>query len=184
MLFWTTILSAALVAGLTVDETDNGIVVDVQGDDGFVVTIDSSGSISSLQYRDTEYQYSGTLSHIASGLGDDTTVSHTTQGTSPSRFQPVSYLTRPGDYAIVSATVKNDDFDLTHYYVFQDGLSAIYMGTNANSQPSVGELRYIARLVGLPEAYKEGEVSDTTGGDIIEGSDVFLVDGQTRSKVD
>lgn len=73
---------------------------------------------------------------------------------------------------------------MTHYYVFQDGLSAIYMGTNSNSQPSVGELRYIARLVGLPEAYKEGEVSDITGGgDAIEGSDVFVVDGQTRSKV-
>lgn len=80
MLFWTTILSAAIVAGLTVDETDNGIVVDVEGDDGFVVTIDSTGSISSLQYRDTEYQYSGTLSHIASGLGSDTTVSQTTEG--------------------------------------------------------------------------------------------------------
>ncbi|OJJ04187.1 hypothetical protein ASPVEDRAFT_172117 [Aspergillus versicolor CBS 583.65] len=167
MLFWTTLLSAALVAALTVEETDNGIVVDVEGDDGFVVTIDSTGSISSLQYRDTEYQYAETLSHIASGLGSDTTVSHTTEG----------------DYAIVSATAKSDDFDLTHYYVFQNGLSAIYMGTNTNSQPAVGELRYIARLVGLPEAYKEGEVSDITGGgDAIEGSDVFVVDGQTRSK--
>lgn len=97
---------------------------------------------------------------------------------------PVPHLTGPGDYAIVSATAKSDDFDLTHYYVFQNGLSAIYMGTNSNSQPAVGELRYIARLVGLPEAYKEGEVSDITGGgDAIEGSDVFVVDGQTRSKV-
>jgi hypothetical protein len=57
------------------------------------------------------------------------------------------------------------------------------MGTNALSEPSVGELRYIARLVDLPEAYKEGEVSDITGGEVIEGSDVFLVDGGTRSKV-
>ncbi|KAL4736124.1 galactose mutarotase-like domain-containing protein [Aspergillus similis] len=168
MLFWKIcpLLSAVLVAGLTVTETDDGIIVDVEGDDGFVVTIDSTGSISSLQYRDAEYQYSGTLSHIASGLGSDASVSYTTQG----------------DYAIVSATIDDDEFNLTHYYVFQDGRSAIYMGTNSLSQPAVGELRYIARLVNLPEAYKEGEVSDIRDGEAIEGSDVFLVDGETRSK--
>jgi rhamnogalacturonan endolyase len=86
MWFWTAVLSAALVAGLTVKETDDGIVVDVEGDDAFVVTIDNSGSISSLQYRETEYQYSGTLSHIASGLGSGASVSHTTEGCSPSQF--------------------------------------------------------------------------------------------------
>ncbi|KAL4945690.1 hypothetical protein BDV06DRAFT_230156 [Aspergillus oleicola] len=168
MLFWTAVLSAAMVAGLTVEETDDGIVVDVEGDDGFVVTIDSSGSISSLQYRDAEYQYSETLSHIASGLGSDASTSYTTQG----------------DYAVVAATIDDDSFDLTHYYVFQDGVSAIYMGTNSLSQPSVGELRYIARLTDLPNAYKKGNVSATAGNDaeIIEGSDVYLVDGETRSK--
>ncbi|KAL2854517.1 galactose mutarotase-like domain-containing protein [Aspergillus pseudoustus] len=166
MLIWSAILTASLVAALTVEETDDGIVVDVEGDDGFIVTIDSTGSISSLQYRSTEYQYSGTLSHIASGLGSDASVSYTTQG----------------DYAIVSATIDDDDFDLAHYYVFEDGRSAIYMGTNALAEPSVGELRYIARLVNLPEAYKEGDVSDIAGGTAIEGSDVYLVDGETRSK--
>ncbi|KAL2859082.1 Rhamnogalacturonase B, N-terminal-domain-containing protein [Aspergillus pseudodeflectus] len=166
MLIWSALLAAALVSGISVDETDDGIVVDVGGDDGFIVTIDSSGSISSLQYRDAEYQYSGTLSHIASGLGSEASVSYTAQG----------------DYVIVSATIDSDSFDLTHYYVFEDQRSAIYMGTNALSEPSVGELRYIARLVDLPEAYKEGDVSDITGGEIIEGSDVFLVDGETRSK--
>ncbi|CAG8275876.1 unnamed protein product [Penicillium nalgiovense] len=166
MLFWTAVLSAALVAGLTVKETDDGVVVDVEGDDAFVVTIDNTGSISSLHYRDSEYQYSGTLSHIASGLGSGASVTHTTEG----------------NYAVVSATIDDDEFNLTHYYVFQDGLSAIYMGTNSLSQPSVGELRYIARLTNLPEAYKEGDVSDITGGEVIEGEDVFLVDGETRSK--
>ncbi|KAL3478062.1 Rhamnogalacturonase B, N-terminal-domain-containing protein [Aspergillus californicus] len=166
MLLWSTLLAATLVTGLTVDETDAGIVVDTESDDGFVVTIDSSGSISSLQYRSTEYQYSGTLSHIASGLGSDASVSYTTEG----------------DYTIVSATISDDDFDLTHYYVFQDGSNAIYMGTNAASEPAVGELRWIARLVNLPGAYKEGDVSDVVGGEVIEGSDVYLVDGETRSK--
>ncbi|CBF75026.1 hypothetical protein AN3950.2 [Aspergillus nidulans FGSC A4] len=150
MLFWKVcpLLSAILVAGLTVTETDDGITVDVEGDDGFVVTIDSTGSISSLQYRDTEYQYSETLSHIASGLGSDASVSYTTQGLPPHPHQRC----------------------------------AIYMGTNSLSQPAVGELRYIARLVNLPEAYKEGEVSDIRNGEAIEGSDVYLVDGETRSK--
>lgn len=84
---------------------------------------------------------------------------------------------------MVSAKVESDDFNLTHYYVFEDGKSAIYMGTYTVDQPSVGELRYIARLVNLPQAYKEGEVSDTANGETVEGSDVFLVDGETRSKV-
>jgi rhamnogalacturonan endolyase len=88
-----------------------------------------------------------------------------------------------GDYAIVSATIDDDEFNLTHNYIFQNGLSAIYMGTNSLSQPAVGELRYIARLVDLPEAYKEGEVSDIRDGEAIEGSNVYLVDGETRSKV-
>jgi rhamnogalacturonan endolyase len=80
MLIWSALLAAALVSGISVDETDDSIVVDVGGDDGFIVTIDSSGSISSLQYRDAEYQYSGTLSHIASGLGSEASVSYTAQG--------------------------------------------------------------------------------------------------------
>ncbi|KAL3470856.1 galactose mutarotase-like domain-containing protein [Aspergillus californicus] len=166
MLFWTAVLAAAAVAGLTVDKTDDGIVVDVESHDSFVVTIDNSGSISSLQYRETEYQYSGTLSQLASGLGDDTSVTYTTKG----------------DYAVVSATIDNDDFNLTQYYIFQDGVSAIYMGTNALSEPSVGELRYIARLVNLPNAYKEGDVSDISDGEGVEAEDVYLVDGETRSK--
>lgn len=90
MLLWSTLLAATLVTGLTVDETDAGIVVDTGSDDGFVVTIDSSGSISSLQYRNAEYQYSGTLSHIASGLGSAASVSHTTQGVS----SPISQVSQ------------------------------------------------------------------------------------------
>ncbi|KAH8428609.1 uncharacterized protein LDX57_006305 [Aspergillus melleus] len=164
------ILAAAafpfVVAGLTVDETDDGIVVDTESEGGFKVTIDSSGSITSLVYGGEEYQYASTGSHIASGLGSGTTVNHTTEG----------------NYAVVSAKADSDDFNLTHYYVFEDGKSVIYMGTYTVDQPSVGELRYIARLVNIPKAYKEGEVSDTTGGDTVEGSDVFLVDGETRSK--
>lgn len=60
------------------------------------------------------------------------------------------------------------------------------MGTYASAEPTVGELRYIARLskTTLPNGImKNGEsVSEVNGGTIIEGSDVFLLDGQTRSK--
>jgi hypothetical protein len=83
----------------------------------------------------------------------------------------------------VKCVANSADFDLTHYYIFQDGTSLIYMATNTVTEPSVGELRFIARLVGVPEAYKEGDVSNTDGGTAIEGSDVFLVGSQTRSKV-
>jgi rhamnogalacturonan endolyase len=79
----------------------------------------------------------------------------------------------------------NDDFDLTHYMVFADGENNIYMGTNTNSEPSIGELRFIFRLTGLTETYPTysyGDVSDTADGTAIEASDVYTVDGQTRSK--
>ena len=91
-MFWTAVLSAALVAGLTVKETDDGIVVDVEGSDAFKVTIDNSGSISSLLYREKEYQYSGTLSHIASGLGSGASVNHTTEGSSLSQIQCPTHI--------------------------------------------------------------------------------------------
>jgi hypothetical protein len=57
------------------------------------------------------------------------------------------------------------------------------MGTYTVSEPSVGELRFLFRLIGLPNSYKEGNVSVTAGGTAIEGSDVYSVSGQTRSKV-
>lgn len=56
------------------------------------------------------------------------------------------------------------------------------MGTSINKEPSVGELRYIFRLTGLTSAYPYGDVSNTAGGSSIEGSDVYTVNGQTRSK--
>ena len=84
---------------------------------------------------------------------------------------------------VVKCVADNADFDLTHYYIFEDGTSLIYMGTYTVSEPSIGELRYIYRLTGLTAAYKEGDVSNTNGGTAIEASDVYTVSGQTRSKV-
>jgi len=55
------------------------------------------------------------------------------------------------------------------------------MGPFASQEPDVGELRFIARLLktSLPNGIPQ---SDIQGGSAIEGSDVFLVNGQTRSK--
>lgn len=59
------------------------------------------------------------------------------------------------------------------------------MATYITAEPAIGEMRYIARLDSsvLPYEYPFGEVSTTVGSSAtIEGSDVFLVDGETRSK--
>jgi rhamnogalacturonan endolyase len=55
------------------------------------------------------------------------------------------------------------------------------MGTYITAEPSVGELRFISRLskTALPNGITYAEVE---GGTAIEGSDVFEVDGETRSK--
>lgn len=50
-----------------------------------------------------------------------------------------------------------------------------------SAEPSVGELRFIARLNSntLPNGYPQSSIR---GGTAIEGSDVYTVNGQTRSK--
>jgi rhamnogalacturonan endolyase len=84
---------------------------------------------------------------------------------------------------VVSVVADSNDFNLTHYYVFKDGVSAIAVATDINSEPSVGELRDIFRLDNLTQSYKEGKVSDIGDGEAIEAEDVYLVDGETGSKV-
>lgn len=69
----------------------------------------------------------------------------------------------------------------TQYYIVKSGDNTIYIGTYASAEPSVGELRFIARLSksALPNGYPQ---SDIVGGTSVEGTDVYLVNGQTRSK--
>ncbi|KAI1432200.1 polysaccharide lyase family 4 protein [Xylaria sp. CBS 124048] len=160
---------AGIVHAITVTSSTNSYVVDTASADDLVVTISrSTCDITSLKFYGTEYQYQSTYSHIASGLGSGTSVSYTTSSS--------------GDTVIFSCTQSSSSFDLTHYIVFRDGSTNIWMGTAINSEPSVGELRYIFRLTGLNESYPFGDVSTTAGGTAVEGSDVFLVNGQTRSK--
>lgn len=73
---------------------------------------------------------------------------------------------------------------LTHYIVLKNLDSTIYMGTYTTAEPSIGELRFIARLnaAALPLEYPFGTASTIAGGTAIEATDVYLVSGQTRSK--
>ncbi|PBK70971.1 polysaccharide lyase family 4 protein [Armillaria solidipes] len=70
---------------------------------------------------------------------------------------------------------------LIQYYVARYNDPAIHMATYTTAEPSVGELRFIARLsqTTIPNGY---DVSDIVGGTAIEGSDVYLVGSETRSK--
>ncbi|KAF7532452.1 hypothetical protein G7054_g7962 [Neopestalotiopsis clavispora] len=160
---------ATSVAAITVTTADSSYTINTESSYGFTTVISrSTCDITSLKFYGTDYQYGSTYSHIASGLGS-ATVSYTTSG----------------DYVIVKCVADNDSFDLTHYMVFADGENNIYMGTYTNSEPTVGELRFIFRLTGLTETYPTysyGDVSDTAGGTAIEGSDVYTVSGETRSK--
>lgn len=56
------------------------------------------------------------------------------------------------------------------------------MATYITAEPSVGELRFIARLrkSSLPNAVIQA--AEVNGGSVVEGEDVFLINGQTRSK--
>jgi len=59
------------------------------------------------------------------------------------------------------------------------------MATHTTAEPSIGELRFIARLQPskLPLEQPFGVVSTTSGStSTVEGSDVYIVGGQTRSK--
>lgn len=96
---------------------------------------------------------------------------------------------------MVSSTLY---FRQTQYYVAVSGQSAVYVGTYTTAEPSVGELRFIARLKksAVPKGYTQSEIDgmrnflsratnlseSCTGGTAIEGSDVYNVNGQTRSK--
>ena len=192
---------AATAFGITVTTSTASYTIDSGDTDGFVVAVSrSTGDITSILYRGTQYQYQSTYSHIASGLGS-ATVSYTTVGKLTSLYFELLSLSsifsslhiarrRADDFyscigtrVVVKCVADNADFDLTHYYIFEDGTSLIYMGTYTVSEPSIGELRYIYRLTGLTAAYKEGDVSNTNGGTAIEASDVYTVSGQTRSKV-
>ncbi|KAF1949167.1 polysaccharide lyase family 4 protein [Byssothecium circinans] len=161
--------SSTTLAAFGITTSGDNIIVDAGSDNAFKVSVSSkSCDINSILYRGEEFQYKGKGSHISSGLGSATVKS-----------QIVSSKTCK--YAKITCTTST----LTHYIVVKSGDSTLYMATHTTAEPEVGELRFLARLnpSTLPLEHPFGSVS-TTGGSssTVEGSDVFVVGGQTRSK--
>ncbi|KAG8964218.1 hypothetical protein FRC00_003320, partial [Tulasnella sp. 408] len=149
-------------------------VVDTEAANPFTFKVSqSSCDIRSLYYR--SYQYSSQASHIGSGLGSAT----------------VSIQTI-GDYIKITCATST----LNHYYVAHKGDATVYMATYTvrllvsvapvvTAEPSIGELRFIARLnsallttSAFPESYSGSGSAGT-----VEGSDVFRdSSGRTYSK--
>ncbi|CAE6414665.1 unnamed protein product [Rhizoctonia solani] len=154
----------AVNAAFGVTSSGGRYVIDAGSANPLVIKVNQANcDITSLVYRGNEYQYQSTFSHIGSGLGSAT----------------VSATVVNSQYAKVTCVTST----LTHYYVVRSGDSTVYMATYITAQPSIGELRYIARLNrsllpnGDPESYTD------LGSETVEGSDVFRQsNGQTVSK--
>ncbi|MFE7897632.1 rhamnogalacturonan lyase B N-terminal domain-containing protein [Streptomyces sp. NPDC057424] len=142
--------------------TDDGshYVVDTGAQLVFKVS-KSTGDLTSLVYRGTEYQgYGGMNSHIESGLG----------------ASAVS-IKQSGPTILISVTHGT----LKHYYAARSGENNIYLWTD-KADTSVSATRYIVRV--KKGAFLNDEPdSYTYAPTAIEASDVFRKpDGQTRSK--
>ncbi|KAK7690327.1 hypothetical protein QCA50_006984 [Cerrena zonata] len=146
-------------AAFGVTKSGNNFVVDSGA--GLVTTINgANGDLTSLKFNGKELQDSSKFTQLSSGLGSATVTSSVNNN-------------------IAVITIKTST--ITHYYIVRSGTNTIYIGTFASAEPTVGELRFIARL--SKSALPNGSpAADIQGGTAIEGSDVFLVNGQTRSK--
>ncbi|PBP27188.1 Rhamnogalacturonase B [Diplocarpon rosae] len=162
------IISLAGVHAVTLTDGTDTYTVNADSSDAleFVVSKDSC-DITSIKYRGTQVQYSEENSHISSGLGTAT-------------VEADEITSDATDYVKITCTTDT----LTHYLVVKDGESAIHMATHITEEPSIGELRFIARLneTILPndDVDQASDIGDSTS--TLEGEDVFIVDDQTRSK--
>jgi len=159
---------AACVDAVTLTTSTASFTVNANSANPFeIVVARASCDVTSIKYIGSQVQYPSTYSHISSGLGS---VSSTAQ------------LINSGgtDYVKITCTTST----LTHYYVIRDTDSTIHMATYISAQPSIGELRFIGRLnAGLLPNDDVSQASSTGGStSTVEGSDVFVVGGQTRSK--
>ncbi|KAF9565698.1 polysaccharide lyase family 4 protein [Agrocybe pediades] len=158
------ILAAKLLpvafAAFGVTTSGNNLVVDSGG--GLVTTINkSNGDITSLVFNGKQLQDSSKFTQLSSGLGSATVNSRTQND-------------------IIIVTIQTST--ITHYYIVRSGINTLYIGTFASAEPDVGELRFIARLSKSALPNGVNTACEVNGGTAIEGSDVFLLNGQTRSK--
>ncbi|EJD41177.1 polysaccharide lyase family 4 protein [Auricularia subglabra TFB-10046 SS5] len=162
-----TLLCALLAASLALTPvwaafgfttSGNSLIIDTGAN--LVFTVDkTTGDITSMNFNGKQAQDQSKHSHIASGIGASCSISQS------------------GTIIKVTCTTST----LTQYYVAKSGDPAIHMATFTTAEPSVGELRFIARLNAAVVTGGPTQ-SNIKGGTAIEGSDVFTVGGQTRSK--
>lgn len=147
-----------VVAAFGYSTSGNSINVDTGA--GLTFTVDkTSGDVTSMIFNGIQAQDSSKHSQISSGIG---------ASCSPSQN---------GSLIKITCTTST----LTQYYVARSGDPAVHMATYTTAEPSVGELRFIARLKAssIPNGPTQSNIK---GGTAIEGSDVYTVNGQTRSK--
>ncbi|KAB5591555.1 Rhamnogalacturonate lyase [Ceratobasidium theobromae] len=156
---WLLYLAPTTLAAFGV--TKGATYLDVDTGNRLVFRVSTKdGDIISLKYGGKECQYPREGSHIGSGLPSASVSSKIN-----------------GNRAVVTVQTPT----LTHYYIAVSGQNSIYMGTHITAEPAINELRFIARLDA--SVLSNGPIaSNARGGTTIEGTDVFLVNGQTRSK--
>ncbi|WP_181794745.1 rhamnogalacturonan lyase B N-terminal domain-containing protein [Streptomyces sp. WELS2] len=150
----------AVAAGFGWRDDGTNYVVDTGAALVFKVS-KSTGDLTSLVYKGTEYQgYGGKNSHIESGLGSSTVT-----------------LAQSGNTILISVAHGT----LRHYYAARGGENHVYLWTN-KADSSVAATRFILRVkAGLFPNDEPDSYTYTTS--TIEASDVFAKpDGQTRSK--
>lgn len=71
---------------IKVTESSSGLLaVDVESAAGFSTAFNEKCDITSIKYQGVEYQNQDELSHLASGLGDGTSISYSINGKGPAR---------------------------------------------------------------------------------------------------
>jgi rhamnogalacturonan endolyase len=126
----------------------------------------SDGDMTSLNYNGTELQDQSSFSQVESGLGSGASVT----------------ADQTGNYIVITESVTDwyGSGTLYHYLVAVNGQNNIYMATYVNSA-GAGELRWISRLNSsvITAVLTPAQIN---GGTAIESTDIYLLDGQTRSK--
>ncbi|KAI9151472.1 putative rhamnogalacturonase [Paramyrothecium foliicola] len=156
---------AAVHAAFGFTTSGNNYVVDAGSSNSLVFTVNRANcDITSIKYRGVELQTTeGKGTHVGSGLG------------------AAASATKIGD--VVKITCETTG--ITQYIIAKAGDSTIYLGTHITQPYGPGELRYLARLRSsvLPFEHPFGSASTTSSStSTVEGSDVFVVNGETRSK--
>ncbi len=123
------------------------------------------GDIASLKWNGVEFQNQTRGSQVGVGIGGGT----------------VTAKTYGADEIRIAVTAP--DGVMTHYYIAKNGCSNVFMATYFETEPSLGNVRFITRIPygNLPNGPAPSDLNGTTGA--IEASDVFgLANGETRSK--